>query len=116
MAVNGRVTIAGVAMTVARLEERVTNMCDRHEEHIRSLTNEIRSLHTSIDTAMDDVRGIMDEHIRYHENNEHLWGVFAWLKRKPIVIFILGAVILPPLGFSGIQLLKRVVALILGTF
>ena len=82
-------------------EEDVENEKERHTE-----------LLDKFDGYHKDIQAQFTLHKEYHKDNEHKWGIWSLMKRKPGVAVLIGVIISGSLATAGYNLKDILKALI----
>jgi len=87
-------------MMIQKMDHVIQKLEEMSEQH----ASDNRKLHVRI-----------DKHEAYHKENEHRWGFYALLKRKPILGFFIGVGVsgsLASLGYNMKELIKTLIKLL----
>ena len=72
------------------------------------VTNKIDKLVISNDKLSKTVANKFGEHEKYHIENEHNWGFYALLKKKPVIAIIVGIILSSAYGIGVSELIEFV--------
>lgn len=95
-------------------KERHTELVTKLDQHLEiSQKVSIAVLGTEGNKFKDGLIFRVSEHKEYHNNNEHKWGIWSLMKRKPGVAVLIGVIISGSLATAGYNLkdiLKMLIA------
>lgn len=77
----------------AEFRGKVLAILEQHTEEFNLIKNELSA-----------IRLEYEDHVNYHKRNEHKWGFWTLLKRRPIIALLIGAIISGLLIKAGIDL------------
>ena len=72
------------------------------------VTNKIDKLVASNDKLSRTVANKFGEHGEYHTQNEHKWGFYSLLKKKPLIAIVIGIILSSAYGIGVSELIAFV--------
>ena len=96
--------IGELTVAVQNLEKKVEHNCEVSDQGDEKIVREIRAMKAKVCEKIDATNQKIEEHADYHDKNEHLWGFWKLLKKKPVIALIVGGILFSLMGISGAQI------------
>ena len=59
---------------------------------------EVKDIVSAQTIQIDELQEGLKHHQAHHDDNEHLWGVYTLMKRKPLIAFVIGIILTLMIG------------------
>lgn len=109
--------LGGLEKGIEEVKEIQRHNCEVSNKKDEEILLAIEELSIHVKTKIKEQSILFENkiksHLDYHDKNEHLMGIIAFMKKKPLITFISGGLIFSAFGISTAQIIKLIQKIIL---